>query len=266
MTHSLPILLAAGLQEVLSILGALVVFVIWLIGQINDAKKKQLAQVERPQAAMPPQPAGQAAAAGEAPPPADPLRTQIDEFLRRAAQQKLAQPAAPLPPRQPPGRDEVVVLLDESVAAPPRKPLAERMRSLGDAAAASRARPSPPPQPPRERKPRSPQRVGPPRPRSVAEHVAEHVGAATQEFRKEVSNLGERVKQADEQFDVQLQKKFDHTLGSLAPRPASRASDQPAAPETATLAAQIAALLASPGGVRQAIVLNEILNRPTDRW
>jgi hypothetical protein len=25
-------------------------------------------------------------------------------------------------------------------------------------------------------------------------------------------------------------------------------------------------MLASPGGVRQAIVLNEVLRRPTDRW
>jgi hypothetical protein len=265
MIQSFPILFAADLNEILSVLGALVVFVIWLINQINDAKKKQQAQAVRPQPELPPQPAGQAAAAAEVP-PADPLRTQIDEFLRRAAQQKLPQPDAPAPPRKPPGRDEVVVLLDESVAAPPRKSLADRMRSQGEAASASRARPSPPSQPPREQKPRSPQRVAPQRPSSVAEHVAEHVGAATQEFRKEVANLGERVKQADAQFDVQLQKKFDHTLGSLAPRQTSRASDQPAASETATPAAQIVALLSSPGGVQQAVMLNEILNRPTDRW
>jgi hypothetical protein len=29
---------------------------------------------------------------------------------------------------------------------------------------------------------------------------------------------------------------------------------------------QIAAMLASPGGVRQAMVINEILRRPSDRW
>ncbi len=33
-----------------------------------------------------------------------------------------------------------------------------------------------------------------------------------------------------------------------------------------TPAGQIAAMLADPAGVRQAIVLSEILNRPSDRW
>jgi hypothetical protein len=264
MSTSLPILFAVGLSEIIGFIVTSVFVVIWVINHINDAKKRQQAQVqvERPQPQMPPQPAGQAAVAGEAP-PADPLRTQIDEFLRRAAQQKLQQPA---PPRKLPARDEVVVLLDESVAERSRKPLADRLRSLGEAAAAARAKPGLPPQPPRKEKSRLPQRVAPQRPKSVAEHVAEHVGAATQDFRKEVANLGERVKQADEQFDVQLQKKFDHTLGSLAARQTSRASEPAAVPEASSPAAQIAALLSSPSGVQQAVVLNEILNRPTDRW
>jgi hypothetical protein len=267
MFASLPILLAAGFQEIISILGGLIVFVIWLVNQINDAKKKQLAQEQRVQAEIPPQPAAAAAAAGGAP-PADPLRAQVDEFLRRAGKQPApAQPAPlPPPPRKPAGRDEVVVLLDEPAAEPPRKSLAEKMRSQDAAAAARRAKPMAS-QPPRQQQPRSPQRVASQqRPKSVAEHVAEHVGAASQEFRKEVADLGERVRRADEQFDVQLHQKFDHELSGLAARRATSTSDQPPTAEHATPAAQIAALLASPDGVRQAIVLNEILHRPVDRW
>ena len=267
MSISLPILLAVDFQKIISVLVASAVFVIWLINQINDAKKKQLAQELLPQAEMPPRPVELAVAVGRAP-PADPLRAQVDEFLRRAGKQPA--PAGP-GPRQPPpgkaaGRDEVVVLLDEDVAEPPRKSLAEKMRSQDAAAAARRTKPAAS-QLSRRQPPRSPQRVAPQqRPKSVAEHVAEHVGAAPQEFRKEVANLGERVRRADEQFDAQLQQKFDHELGSLATRHATSTSDQPMAAERATPAAQIAALLASPDGVRQAIVLNEILNRPVDRW
>jgi hypothetical protein len=74
------------------------------------------------------------------------------------------------------------------------------------------------------------------------------------------------VKKADAQFDVQLHQKFDHELGSLAnrgedSRPVSAASIAALSP-----AAQIAGMLSSPDGVRQAIVLNEILRRPEERW
>ena len=260
MSNSLPILFAAGFQEIVSVLVALAFFVVWLINQINDAKKKQLAQERQPPAEAPPRPPQPVAAAAGAP-PADPLRAQVDEFLRRAGKQPAQAPA-----RKPAGRDEVVVLLDESVAEPPRKSLAEKMRSQGIADAARRAKPVAS-KPPRGPEPRSPQRLSPQqRPKTVAEHVAEHVSAASQEFDKEVADLGERVRRADEQFDVQLHQKFDHELGSLAARPATGGSDQPLTAQRATPAAQIAALLATPDGVRQAIVLNEILRRPEDRW
>jgi hypothetical protein len=260
MINSPPILLA-GLDEIIGVLVTAAFFVIWLINQINDAKKKQVAQVAQPQAvAPPPRPAPPIAAAG-APPPADPLRGQIDEFLRRAAQQKMPQQKLPqqAAPR-PPGRDEVVVLIDEQrIAAPPRKTLADAMRSKDDATAARRDKPA------RERKAASPQRVARQQSPSVADHVAKRIGAATQEFREEVADLGQRVKQADEQFDVQLHQKFDHTVGRLGDRATAGPGDQQQSRQT-TPAAQIAALLASPEGVRQAVLLNEILRRPTDRW
>jgi hypothetical protein len=265
MTNSLPILIALGINDVIGILVTAAFFVVWLINQINDAKKKQAAQAARPQAAAPPPPQpAQANAAAGAPPPADPLRGQIDEFLRRAAQQKLPQQAPPQPSKKPPGRDEVVVLLDEQiVAAPTRKTLADTMRTKDDASAARRDKPA---RPPRERKSASRQPAARQPSASVADHVSERIGTATQDFRDEVADLGQRVKQADQQFDEQLNKKFDHALGSFGEGHLAGTGGQQPIGKATTPAAQIAAMLASPDGVRQAIMLNEILNRPTDRW
>ena len=100
----------------------------------------------------------------------------------------------------------------------------------------------------------------------MADHVAERVGTASETFQKEVADLGSRVKQADAQFDVQLHQKFDHELSRFGDKSAAATSPPTAPVETKSPAAQIAALLASADGVRQAVVLNEILNRPTDRW
>jgi hypothetical protein len=256
MITPLPLLLAAGFQEIVSVLVGLAFFVIWVINQINDAKKKQAAPPQ-PRADMPPPPAGQAAV-GVAP-PADPLRAQVDDFLRRAGKQ---------PPRKATSRDEVVVLLDDSAAAPQRTTLADKMKAKGEAAAARRAKPTPS-QSPRPSKSRPPQaKLAPPKPRptTLAQQVASHIGSASEDFRQEVADLGQRVKQADEQFDRDLQKKFDHDLGSLSHRPTAAESSPSPTTEPKSPAAQIAALLASPGGVRQAIILNEIMQRPADRW
>jgi hypothetical protein len=104
------------------------------------------------------------------------------------------------------------------------------------------------------------------RPRqSVAEHVAEHISAGSQSLSQHSSQLGRRIIHEDQQFDVELKSRFDHTVGTLA---ASRASDvSPTAPPAGdSPAALIAAMLARPDGMRQAVVLNEILRRPADRW
>jgi hypothetical protein len=260
MNSDFPILFAAPWNELVSVLVGLVFLVIWVINQINDARKKQAAEVGRP-VDVPVEPmeavAPQAAPQGGG--QADPLRAQVDEFLRRAGQQP--KPPAPQRPARPTGNDEIVVLLDESQVAPPRKPLAEKPRGMGRPNAA----PARPAAPPKEPRPQQPRRVGRQR-KTVADHVAERSGAASETFQKEVADLGSRVKQADAQFDVQLHQKFDHELSRLGDKSAV-ATSQPSTPvETKSPAAQIAAMLASSDGVRQAVVLNEVLNRPTDRW
>jgi hypothetical protein len=250
------------LSELISALVVLASLAIWVISQIADAKKKQ-GQPPRQPAGRPAGPGDQPGMARAQPAAADPLRAQVDEFLRRAGQQGQPQAAQPIqPPQRAVRHDEIEVLVDEEAVAPARQPLAKPFRPMGEAAGAPR-----PIEPPGNRPLR---RAAPLRSQSVAEHVAAHVDAAVEQIREEVSHLGEAVIAADREFDVQLQQKFDHKLGSLSARHASRMQDQRTAANTAaqveTPASQIAAMLASPDGVRQAIVINEILRRPEDRW
>jgi hypothetical protein len=254
MNASFPFLLAANWDELISFGVGLVFLLVWLVNQISDAKKKkampQPMPADQPHEAMvePPKPAAN-----------DPLRNQVDDFLRRVNERarevtgEPQKPAAQPAPRQRPS-DEIVVLLDE---APPQRLREARAPTLQPAAQQSPQR-----QPRRERQPKGQRGKG----KSVAEHVAERVGSSTRQMREEVSHLGERVIQADKQFDVQLEQKFGHRLGSLSDRTAENARKDSATPKAVTPAAQIAALLASPDGIRQAIVLNEILRRPDDRW
>jgi hypothetical protein len=53
---------------------------------------------------------------------------------------------------------------------------------------------------------------------------------------------------------------------AAAPSGAGGAGTPPEAPRPASPATRIAALLREPGGMKQAIVLGEILNRPEARW
>lgn len=246
---------APGVQEIFSVLVAIVFFVVWLVNQIADAKKQQR-EKEAAQAELPPEPADAEARPAPAA-PQDPLRAQVDEFLRRAGKKPGGKPSGQPAQRKPPAREEIVVLLDDSVADSPRRSPAQPTKVP--------PKPTPAAQEKRPAAPQGGRRTGTRhRGKSVAEHVAEHAGASSGQFRQEVADLGQRVKQADEQFDRQLQQKFGHELGTLATRTAS-AEPVPQVPVVSP-AKQIAELMASPDGVRQAIVLNEILRRPTDRW
>lgn len=101
---------------------------------------------------------------------------------------------------------------------------------------------------------------------TVSEHVAQHVRPlAESQLAEQAAHLGEEVGLADEKLEARLKAKFEHRLGTL------RRREEEPEPEVDPLAAtlggeQIAAMLANPEGVRNAIILNEILQRPTDRW
>ena len=82
----------------------------------------------------------------------------------------------------------------------------------------------------------------------------------------EAKRLQAKAAQANAAQKQQASSKFDRKLGSLAKR-TSRQATTPATPlTTETMAADIAAMFADTEHIRQAIVINEILTRPTHRW
>jgi hypothetical protein len=101
---------------------------------------------------------------------------------------------------------------------------------------------------------------------SVAASVDAHLG-----HRGFNEHLAEEVGHADEEMERHLHEKFDHRVGTMGrsgagtDRPYSDApSDE--ATETPSTAAAFAELLRTPQGMRQAIVLGEILAPPEHRW
>jgi len=157
----------------------LIFFVLYSVGQLlavrEEAKRKKAQQ--RPPRPRPPQ-ADQAEAQPQPPNQADPLRREVEEFLRRAQGKPAESPPAhqlkPAPPkRQRPQRS--------LQAEPPQKAKPVRRAEL--------------------------------RREGVAEHVARHLSA--EKIAEHTSHLGETVALADDRLEARLQEKFTHELGSL---------------------------------------------------
>jgi hypothetical protein len=248
-----------NLEEILGAVVGLFFLVMWVINQIRDAKKQPAPRNQQP----PPQPRQRQpraqAPAGPAGQQADPLRDQVQDFLRRThqqpppEQQPMQRPAQRPPARRDPR--EIEVLVPEERPDDERRTIAQPFRPMQQSVTSGPAPAGPRPVTPRPKVEAS--RA------SVSEHVADHLGSPPVGW--QASKLGQRIIADDAQFDVQLNAKFDHTIGTLSSIRLSDINPAQAIPSD-TPASQIAALLASPAGVRQAIVLNEILRRPTDRW
>jgi hypothetical protein len=102
---------------------------------------------------------------------------------------------------------------------------------------------------------------------SVAEHVQRHI---------EKPRRQSQIEQADERMASHLHEAFDHRLGRLGKRSKLTGTTIAGAlasrdtPQTAALpldiSARIAQMMQTPEYLSAAIVLNEILKRPEDRW
>lgn len=247
MLQPYPTLLLAEIGEVLGAIITLGAIIFWVIQKIAEANKAVQKRPARPVAAPPAAVPAGARPVGQQ---ADPLRSQVEEFLRRTNQGKPArQVAAPARKPAPPAR-EIELLVDDADARPARRlvgaPLSQRTEPTLGAKPAARPQTAT-----RKRK-------------TLAERADERAAARAQSMAQKVSHLGERIIAEDREFDDQLKAKFDHAVGTLAANTVSETELVPVARETP--ASRIAAMLANPDGVRQAIVLNEILNRPSDRW
>jgi hypothetical protein len=251
--------LAVDIGEVLV---GLVAIIFVIIRQLLEANKN--AGAKRAQQPVPPPPQPQnpnkaPAAAPAAGQQADPLRAQVEEFLRRAGRA-----AQPNQSRSQPAQVSQIELLAIPSQQPDQRTIGQPLRQ-----AEWRQTPSSSASPQSAagtEKARNAARSGKPRKRkSVAEHVAEQVTSRAESLANQASKLGQRIVAEDRQFDTQIKSKFDHAVGTLAGSDPS-ASPEPTSPPVDTPASQLAAMLANPIGLRQAVIANEILRRPSDRW
>ncbi len=245
-SETIPLLAAADWWEIAV---GLIFFVLYGIGQLMGAreeaqKKKARPLRPKPQAPQAPQPGAPA----RPPNQADPLRAEVEEFLRRAQ----GKPAGQQPPAQPkPARPQ----RQRAAQQQPLESSPIERRPLREAASL----PSQPAEPPARLRPK-PQPLQPVdlRSESVVEHVARHVN--TLDIKEHTSRLGEEVALADEKIEAHLEEAFSGQLGSLQHREREVAEQGP------TIAEEIRNLISQPSGMRQMIVANEILRRPEDRW
>ena len=223
--NMLVALLAAADAEVFKVV-ALVVFAV-LVGIVKFLAMLQQRNVPKggPRPPQPPQPVPKDAA------------DEIDDFLRRAAQQRTVQQRAVQPVQ--PIRLQAV------------KPAAQQPVVAQVVAAAP---------------------VG----GQVTDHVTKYLD--TGDFTRRGDQLGEEVvAQVDREIDQHLHQVFDHSLSQIAATPGETAAAPEAVgvmelPESSateipsTFATDLAALLNNPDSIRHAIVLNEIIHRPEERW
>lgn len=230
------VLIAAG--DWWSWLVPLAFIVIYLINHALAGGGKQAGKPQQPRRRAVPgerplQPGGQGQAKGGQ----TQLNAEIEQFLRRANERRL-----------------------------------EKARREAPAARPAQSQPKPqltPPPPPLREEPLEVMPLGQQDFDAVDESVARHMGRG---LASQVEHLAAEVEHADEEMEQHLKQVFDHRLGSLgreapehagAPRdlksPVGRADPQ-------ARAKALAGLLANRQGIRQAIVLREILERPVDRW
>lgn len=99
----------------------------------------------------------------------------------------------------------------------------------------------------------------------VGDPLRSHLGHLEEsQLAENAAQLGEQLSQTDERVAERLHRKFDHKLGKLEHR--EDRPDESANVVLPSTAESLAAMLANPEGLRNAILVNEILNRPADRW
>lgn len=219
--------LLAGIEDLIGVLVFVLFIVISVIGQIAAKWKEQQEKAQRRQAPAPVprpgQPPRPRAAAGQ-----DPLKDEIGEFLRRAADRRgAAEPAGrPAPP-------------------PPQRPLREAQRLR-------------PPKPPIE-EPVEVELV------EVASSPATSrlPSLRAREAAQVVRQLGRDIDLSDERMSQHIHNVFDHQVGQLTH---GQTHVQTHEPHPQTTAAGLAAMIGDPVRMRQAILMNEILQRPTRFW
>lgn len=228
-----PILLAANWTEVII---PAVVFVIWVINQIANLNKG------KPQAPKP---------QGNRPPIPNPRQNrgpleEVEQFLRDARKAMEGQQRGPQPQQRPPVQKP----------KPQQRPQKQAKKQEKQS---QRKQPSEPPRlrPQEEEGEWDRAQLG----GSVGEHVSQHLGG--NKFDERAGRLSQIKKSVDQDIGSRVKSAFDHQVGSLAQQSAQAepTADIGENPTTALLA-----MLRDPQSMRNAIILQEILQPPTHRW
>jgi hypothetical protein len=98
-------------------------------------------------------------------------------------------------------------------------------------------------------------------PRTLRPSVTSHV--STDDLARHAAELGEELDQADERMDARLHQQFDHAVGALGDS-SDAVHEDPAKgqlPKEAVTTREIIDVFRSPERIREAIIMNEILNR-----
>jgi hypothetical protein len=157
-------------------------------------------------------------------------------------------------------------------------PVASRPSARGPARPRSPQAGSVPPRPSQPR-PVSPRKVEGPVAAEIVEPTAGPVGGRVEaavakdlgasKLRQRAKQLGQATRRASEETQKRVHEKFDQELARTAGQASAQAVTPPApvSPDVpGTGAAELAAMFRDVNGVREAILLNEILTRPVDRW
>lgn len=245
----LPPLLADALDILIAAIPIIASLIYWIVQQsfgeqAPQRKKpplepqKPVANVERPVAPPRPQP-NQA------------QRDEVEEFIRKA-QQRREQQQRPQPPRPQPAVPDAA---QKAAREPSREP-SRRERQRQQKAESRRAMEADQRQA-RELRER----------RSVAQHVSQAID--TSDVTERIGQFGAGVQAEVTEMAEHLSETFGGQVGRLAqstaPSPPPVATTAPPADAVAP-GAQLAALLADPNFIRQAFILQEILQPPTQRW
>jgi hypothetical protein len=230
-------MLIAARGDWVSYVFPIVFFLIYAISRLMTATKAKVPHVRNPPRKAPEgeRPLRPPQAAPPANPPASsqsPLNAEIEQFLKRANkkhQERSRRESSPA------GRTPKV----------PPKPSVERPIDVQ----------------PIERREFS----------SVSASVDKHLSNRT--ITQLAEHLGDDIGRADQEMEQHLQKAFSHRVGTLSDvqKPAS-ATGPVTDTETAVVfgatsaANAIAGMLSDPKNLRNAVILNEILRRPDERW
>ena len=91
-----------------------------------------------------------------------------------------------------------------------------------------------------------------------------HEHLAESQLAEQAAHLGERIAQADDRIDARLHKKFDHQMGQFQHEQITGHRHKDSTKAEPSTAARVAKMLTTPSGMRDAVILHEILRRPSD--